>query len=210
MAGPAQFMTMELRGHEDVSRAFRALPIVFQERILPFALRAGAEIVKERARMLAPMRTGRLKGGRWGLRKVTKRYGSTHAFVGVRVVAPRRGELGIPSKAKGYYPFAQEFGWRVGPKVQGPLDLGARVLKRAKPTKAGRKGRLYWAWEIKRSEAMEALQGVRRKIPGRYFMSQALWNASGRVIAAVADEMRRRVDLLTPGALAVARSKEVA
>lgn len=198
------FLGVELQGADALSARFQALPWVIQDRILPLALRKGGEIVRTRARALAPRRSGRLAGGSWGLRQVRRRLGQRDYFVGVRVAAPRRAALGIPAAAKGFYPYSLEFGWRVGARVQGPLDLGARVLKK------NRRGRLYRAYERTTAEARAAMNSGRRKIPGRRYMYSALFGAAGSIVAAVRTEVARRIGHLTPGTIAVLGSKEAA
>ncbi|MCC7139775.1 MAG: HK97 gp10 family phage protein [Planctomycetes bacterium] len=200
----ATAMPIRLRGADELAARFDALPRVMQVQILPFALRAGAEIVRDRARALAPVRLGRLRGGRWTLRKVTRRLGNVEMFVGVRIASPRRGDLGIPPNAKGYYPYAQNYGWRVGPRVVGPVDQGARVVR------LNRKGRRYRTYERTKAQARAALQSGRRLIPGKKFMERALWGSSALVLARVREEIARRMSVLTAGAVDVARSREVA
>lgn len=179
------FITLHLKGHENVNERLQRFPDVMRGRIVGPALRAGAKIVQERVRALAPSRTGRLRGGRWTLKAFTNRRRHTR---GIRVVTPTRAELGIPDAADGFYPTSQEFGWRVGRQVAGPLDLGARVLKK------NRKGRLYRANERTVAEARLSLNEHRRKIAGRRYMHAALFGASGQVVAAVAAEALRRME----------------
>lgn len=200
----AGFVKLDLTGDGVLAARFRALPWMIQDRILPLSLKSGGEIVRRRARALAPRRSGRLAGGTWGLRQVTRKRGGRPVFVGVRVAAPRRGALGIPGKATGYYPFSLEFGWRVGARVQGPVDLGARVVRR------NRRGRLYRTNERTSHEARLMMNAHRRKIPGRRYMYAALFGAAGAVVLAIRTDLSRRISQLSPGSIAVAGSRSAA
>jgi len=189
------FVALRLDGHETVVRAFGMLPHAVQGRAIRPALRAGAAIVRDRAKALAPRDSGRLAGGRWTLRAATRRRN----LVGVRVAVPTRGELRIPEKAPGFYPYSQEFGWRAGgPRKVGPLDLGARVLKR------DRRGQLYRANQFTAREARQTATAHRRKVQGRRFMGAALFGARAQVIDTVGREMAKRIATLSPSVLAAA------
>lgn len=162
------FLDLRIVGHENVSARLQRFPDVMRGRIVGPALRAGAAIVADRARALAPRDSGRLAGGSWKLRAFTNRRTKER---GIRVASPTRAELGIPADATGFYPTSLEFGWRTGaPRI--------RTVRRA-----GGRGRV-------------AATDVRRKIAGRRFMRAALFGAQGQVLAAVAAEAMRRMERL--------------
>lgn len=188
------FLHLQLDGHEQVALAFRLMPDVLKGKAIRPALRAGARIVVRRAKALAPRLTGRLARGRWTLRAASGRRN----LVGVRVAVPYRDELGIRPAARGFYPFSQEFGWRVGREIHGPLDVGGRVYK------LDSIGRLRRANERTLREARALLNSVRRKVPGRRFMRDALFGQQSEVVAAVAETMRARIETLSPDSLTLA------
>jgi len=102
----ADNVSVRLRGDRELIRAFRELPrggvAIFKK-----AAKKAAQPVLDSARAKAPRDTGALAAG-LRIRVLTSRR---RDVVGARVVTPTRARLGIPDGG-GYYPTAQEFGWR--------------------------------------------------------------------------------------------------
>ncbi len=179
----ARFIDLQIEGLPVLNRAFARLPYVLQGKVLRPALRDASRIVLDRARQLAPRRSGRLAAGKWTIRAATGRKG----IVGVRVNSPTREQLGIPATATGFYPYSQEFGWVAGRRRAGSL--------RGKSHAAQTRRRIALA------------KGTARKIPGRRFMHAALFGAQDQVRERVGQVMSERINLIAPGALAGAQQE---
>lgn len=118
-AGNTVSIDVSMLGDEALSRIFDRIGKNIASRVLGPSLRRGAKVVKARAEMNAPVRTGNLAthfritaGGRRGR-------------IGVRVETGRRDEMGIPQDRKYYYPAAVELGTEHTPEqrfLRGALE----------------------------------------------------------------------------------------
>lgn len=98
------FVDIRWTGDKELAAAFGSLPGAVQNRLFKGGMVEAAQPVLQRARALAPRKSGRLAQG---LRaKGFRRRG----YIGARVVAPSRAYLKIAKGAKGYYPIHQELG----------------------------------------------------------------------------------------------------
>lgn len=123
---------IRVTGEQDILRRLVTLPVKLQRKVIRQASRKAAKPVRARARALAPVRTGRLRRS-IKLRSIRR---NRRGRIGVNVLTGTREELGIT--AGGYYPAAQEYGWRSG----GRRVSGVRYFRRALTDLAGQTERI--------------------------------------------------------------------
>jgi hypothetical protein len=183
-------LDVRLHGFPEATAALRALPGGEVRKALGAGLRAGMGVVRIRAKALAPRRTFRLAQGVWTIRRSKRR--SLFAY---RLAVPVRAALGIRPAAPGFYPYAQEFGWKPygGAPQQGPLPFV--------PGGRGRRSAVARGGMTARS-ARATLNAHVRKVPGQRFMRNALFGQKSMVLDAVAREVMARVERITPAAAA--------
>lgn len=98
---------LELKGFEELGKAFDSLEPQMQKKALRPALRAGARVIQKAAKQKAHTHSG--LNAKWIKVKSLKR---SRGSIGVSVQTGTREQLGIPRSAKGYYPFSEEYGTR--------------------------------------------------------------------------------------------------
>lgn len=101
---------IQLLGAPELQGKFKLLPLKIQKRILRSGMRSAGKLVRDEARRLVPVDTGRLKKSL----KVRAAPGKRGSF-GIRIMTGERSELGIDPDARSYYPAAVEFGTRDRP-----------------------------------------------------------------------------------------------
>ncbi len=183
-------LDVRLHGFPEATAALRALPGGEVRKALGAGLRAGMAVVRIRAKAFAPRRTFRLAQGVWTIRRSKRR--SLFAY---RLAVPVRAALGIRPSAPGFYPYAQEFGWKPygGAPQQGPLPFV--------PGGRGRRSAVARGGMTARA-ARATLSAHVRKVPGQRFMRNALFGQKSMVLDAVAREVMARVERITPAAAA--------
>lgn len=98
-------VSIELLGDRLLVEAFKLLDIKMQKKIARKGLRAGGKIVLAAVKAKVPTKSGKLKKS-LKLRSIKR----TRTGIGVYIRTGTRAELGISERAKGYYPFSQEYG----------------------------------------------------------------------------------------------------
>lgn len=93
-------------GDKELAAKFDTLSSGVQRRIIKPALTEGAEYIKMYAQMLAVRCTGNMANTLY----VSPREGKQRGVVSIQVSTGDRIVLGIPPRAKYYYPAAVEFG----------------------------------------------------------------------------------------------------
>lgn len=91
-------------GDKALQAKLSALPARAQRSLTGKALTAGARLVRDEARRLAPVDTGALKKS-----IKTKKFKQSRLAFGSRVVTGTRADLNISPQAKYYYPAVLEF-----------------------------------------------------------------------------------------------------
>lgn len=97
---------LTLLGDKELDRVLRTFPEKVQTRALRPAVRDGIKIVAKAAKAAMPRASGAMMRAGFKVRSMKRKKGR----VGVRIYTGTREQLGIPEKAKGYYPFAVETG----------------------------------------------------------------------------------------------------
>ncbi len=174
---------VQVLGTEDLRAALAGLPAKMLGKVMRPALRAGAKVVMAAAVAEAPVASGALAAN-FHVRAARKPKRGT---VGVRVATGTKAELGIPETTKdghprGYYPTAQQFGWRPGnrpgtAKIKG--RDGGDVFKRLTDAEFGT-----------------------ARVPANPFMTRAFDRSKDAAVAAVAAEAEARIGALSDKALA--------
>ncbi len=101
----------DITGDAELAKLFAKLDDKVQKRLESKTLRASAKRLRRHISDSVPVNEGNLKAAmrRAKVRKVRARRRSV---VRLGVLMPTRADLGIPDDAKGYYPFALEYGFR--------------------------------------------------------------------------------------------------
>jgi HK97 gp10 family phage protein len=139
---PKAFIDITMLGDKELEKALAAIDEKMQKKLMQNALREGAKIIAEEAKVRAPKRTGMLKRSI----KVRALHQKKRGTLGVQVQTGTRRELGISEQAYGYYPAALEYGWRM--KRSGEHVPAKPYMRPALDTKRGQAfrviGRLAW------------------------------------------------------------------
>lgn len=93
-------------GNKELERKLHRLDIQLQRKIVRGSMRKAMRQVRDEARNLAPVRTGRLQ------RSIKQQQRTRRGVTRASIVTGERRELGIPANARGYYPAALEYGYR--------------------------------------------------------------------------------------------------
>lgn len=105
----ADFLDISMLGDKKLQRKLKRIDISLQRRGLRMAMRKGMTLVKNRARQLAPYKTGALK------KSIKVKQRSRRGISSTRVVTGTRAELNIDPGEKYYYPAVLEYGGRQVP-----------------------------------------------------------------------------------------------
>ncbi len=93
-------------GDKKLSIRFQRMEKKLQRRILLKSIRKSARVIRKAARTFAPVKTRNLRRNI----KTKTIKSKDKSMVGIVVRTGTRAEMGIPQKAKGYYPAVQEYG----------------------------------------------------------------------------------------------------
>ncbi|MBT8199584.1 MAG: HK97 gp10 family phage protein [Acidimicrobiia bacterium] len=117
---------INLKGDHELVRILEQLPASVQKKAVRRALRDGTKFLAKQVKAAAPRDSGRM-ARRMKVRAVKR----SRTRIGSRVMMPDRDKLGIPAKAKGYYPMSIEAGWksRGGKKIPGTRFMRDTVDK---------------------------------------------------------------------------------
>jgi predicted DNA-binding protein (UPF0278 family) len=116
---PRGVFDITILGNKEIERAFKRLPEKEAPKVLRKACRASVKRLKPLIAAATPVDTGRLKAGmlRAKVRSAAKKRGEI--YIGLQM--PTREELNIPANAKGYYPYALEYGSKDGKRPARPF-----------------------------------------------------------------------------------------
>lgn len=103
---------LSLLGDKVLQETLRTLPEKMERRVVQRALNRTAKFLRTLVQGRAPARSGRLRAS---LRARNMRRRKHR--VGTVLLTGTRTQLGIPAGARGFYPFAQEAGWRPGQRA---------------------------------------------------------------------------------------------
>ena len=157
-----------VQGFKELNKALDDLPRNLQRRAVNKGVRAGAALVRDRAKLNVPVRSGALRRNIKIKARRRRDRGIVQYDVGVEF---GKRNLSAARKKRGedpYYWYFQEFGYR--------------AVGRAKAK--GRKGR-----ERRKNNA--------RKIPGKRFMRNAFGSTRNAVVNKIRDELANEINRLS-------------
>ena len=124
----SKFIDISVLGDRTIQRKIKKLEFNLQKKIVRNALSRAMLPVRDKAKALAPFDTGLLE------QSIKRRNKTRRGFASSRIVTGTRAELGIPLKAKGYYPAVIEFGTATRPAYSylraAITSLRTHVLKK--------------------------------------------------------------------------------
>ena len=113
------FIDISFIGDAKLQRKLKQIALQAQRKIVRAALRKSMKQVKDRAKSLVPVDSGKLRDSIH--QKSRTKRGISRAFVATGT----RDQLGIPSDAKGFYPAVIEYGTR----TRAPRSFLRRALQ---------------------------------------------------------------------------------
>ena len=103
------YIDISVLGDKELQKMLKNLDIKLQRKYVRQSINRAMLPVKNRAKALVPVNTGKLKDS------IKKRARTKRGISRAMVVTGTKQELGIPENAKGYYPAAIEYGTRHQP-----------------------------------------------------------------------------------------------
>lgn len=203
----AQRESIDLIGAKELDRALSALDSKVARQVAGKALRAGAKIIEDEAKRLAPVKTGALRNAiKLVPGKNRKDYKSVKVAIGQNWFTGDQ-----------FYAAFQEFGWKTGArKTQGVATAKriARALRRASRTAGGlaatgsafrEKQEAFFTREgYRQSAAIERKPRV--QIDGKHFMETAYDTKAVEAMDAIIRELAIGIAGQAPAALAAVRA----
>lgn len=124
---PRGVVDISLVGDKELLKKFARLEGTEGRKLVVKAMRNSAKRMKPIIAAATPVKTGKLKAG---MAKAKVRSAGSRSLIRLGLVMPTREELDIPADAKGYYPFALEYGTedgRMAPRrfIRGTVDAHA-------------------------------------------------------------------------------------
>ena len=104
-----RFIDISMVGDKDLQRKLSKLEFNVQKKIVRNAISRAILPVRNKAKSLVPVDSGRLK------QSIKRKTSSRRGMATARIVTGDRAELGIPVDATGYYPAAIEYGTKNQP-----------------------------------------------------------------------------------------------
>lgn len=109
-------------GDKDLERKLQRLDIQLQRSIVRTSMRQAMRQVRDEARNLVDVNTGRLR------KSIKQKQRTRRGVTRSQIVTGTRGELGIPASARGYYPAALEYGYKRAGRHIAPRSFMRRAL----------------------------------------------------------------------------------
>lgn len=187
--------TLSIDGMDELTAALSRLEAFAEKDVIKKACRAGAKVVADAAKELAPEKTGRLKNAiRVRMGRVKRGSVSALAAVGKRWFAGDE-----------FYGAFQEFGWKSGRRSRSAEAIARRITRGLRQQARGfrktgaglaRKGtekrdqqERYFAEEGRRRAAAMGSDG-RKQIPGEHFMEHAFEEKGQQALNAMTETLR--------------------
>ncbi|MGE0187647.1 MAG: HK97-gp10 family putative phage morphogenesis protein [Hyphomonadaceae bacterium] len=164
---------VEVRGLPELKKALKDLPGTSQRRGIRAGLNAASRLVRDKARVAAPVRTGVLK------RNIQAKLGrirgnSISAYVGV--------EAGKVPEADG------------SGRVQFKTRRGVKSRKLSARERRGEDPFYYKFQELGFTAVGRRKGGTGKKIPGKHFLRSAIENNSSDIVEAFTKSARERIE----------------
>lgn len=134
----ADGFSFSVKGQVGLARMFNSLPEKVQERVIRPIFEKSVERMKNEVLLNLSGRVVRERTGRYVNAMERKRVNVSvnlqKGTVDATMRTPARALLGIDPKAKGYYPFAVEYGAKKGPRIwagKAPIRKGVNRVQQS-------------------------------------------------------------------------------